>query len=90
MRTTVRLSDALLRGAKKFAAEHDTTLTELLDRGLRMVLREKSAKYRPRGGKKKGLKLTYFNDGGMRPGIDPTSNASMMDAADGLNVPGRR
>ena len=40
MRTTVRLSEHLLRKAKRYAVEHDTTLTALLDEGLRMAIRE--------------------------------------------------
>lgn len=83
MRTTVRLSDALLRKAKKYAAEHDTTLTDLLDQGLKMVLRENAPGYEA---KPKPFQLTIVK-GKMRPGIDPTSNAQMLDIADGLIDP---
>jgi len=38
MRTTVRLDDDLLRRAKTIAAQQDTTLTALIERGLRLVL----------------------------------------------------
>ena len=85
MRTTVRLSDTLLRKAKKYAAEHDTTLTALLDQGLKMVLRENTPGYEV---KPKKFHLRTFKGGaGMRPGIDPTSNAQMLDIADGLIDP---
>jgi hypothetical protein len=40
MRTTVRLPDELLRRAKAAAAKEGTTLTELIDRGLRIVLKK--------------------------------------------------
>lgn len=40
MRTTVRLPDELLRRAKEKAAREGTTLTDLLERGLRMVVSE--------------------------------------------------
>ena len=85
MRTTVRLSDSLLREAKKYAAHHGTTLTSMLDQGLRMILRENAPAYK--AGKKK-FRLTTFKGTGLRPGIDPASNAAMVDIADGLNVPG--
>ena len=86
MRTTVRLSDSLLRKAKKYAAEHDTTLTALLDQGLKMVLRENAPAYETKP--KRKFKLTTFKGGtGLRPGIDPTSNAQMLDIADGLIDP---
>jgi hypothetical protein len=77
MRTTVRLSDSLLRKAKKYAAEHDTTLTALLDEGLKMVLRENVSVYEVTP---KKFRLTTV-EGAMKPGIDPTSNAQMLDIA---------
>ena len=40
MRTTVRLSDDLLRSAKKRAAEEGRTLTSLIEEGLKVVLAE--------------------------------------------------
>jgi hypothetical protein len=85
MRTTVRLRDGLLKQARKYAAEHDTTLTSMLDQGLRLVLREEPPAYKTR---EKKFRLTTFKGTGLRSGIDPTSNAAMLDIADGLNVPG--
>lgn len=35
MRTTIILEDELARQAKRYAAEHDTTLTALVNEGLR-------------------------------------------------------
>jgi hypothetical protein len=87
MRTTVRLNDSLLRKAKKYAAEHGTTLTAMLDQGLRMVLREETPGYGAKP-KRKKFDLPVFKGGkGLRPGIDPTSNAQMLDIADGLIDP---
>ena len=88
MRTTVRLNDQLLRKAKKYAAEHDTTLTNMLDQGLRMVLRETPPPYgEPSGKRPVKFDLPTFKGTGMRPGIDPTSNAQLLDIADGLIDP---
>lgn len=87
MRTTVRLNDQLLRKAKQYAAEHDTTLTAMLDEGLRMVLRETPPPYEAESAKVPPFSLPTFDGGGLRPGIDPTSNAQMLDIADGLIAP---
>ena len=43
MRTTVRLPEELLSRAKKHAAREGTTLTELIERGLRTVLQKPAA-----------------------------------------------
>ncbi|MFN8640954.1 MAG: DUF2191 domain-containing protein [Candidatus Binatia bacterium] len=44
MKTTVEISDALAREAKAVAARERTTLRELIEAGLRAVLRERSRK----------------------------------------------
>jgi hypothetical protein len=50
MKTTVEISDALAREAKELAARERTTLRELIEAGLRMMLRErrKRTAFRPR------------------------------------------
>lgn len=74
-RTTVRLDPALLSAAKRKAAEEGTTVTALIERGLREQVQSAPPVWeRPRAS----------GYGGMRPGIDPTSNRSLLDAADGL------
>jgi len=42
MRTTVRLPDDLIRRAKKTAKERNTTVTALLEQGLKEVLRRET------------------------------------------------
>ena len=42
MKTTIDISDALLREARKVAARHAMTLRALVEQGLRKVLAEKS------------------------------------------------
>ena len=81
MRTTVRLQDGLLRRAKKYAAEHDMTLTALLEEGLQFRIRPANTTLSAR---RKPFRIKTFKGSGVYPHIDITSNASLLDAADGL------
>ena len=56
MKTTVEIADALAREAKAFAAREHTTLRELIEAGLRAVLRERR--------KKRGFQLRDLGFGG--------------------------
>jgi Bacterial antitoxin of type II TA system, VapB len=67
MKTTLDISDSLLREARKFAAREQTTLRALVEQGLRRVLAEKSRKsaFRLRKGSFKGRGLRpEFADAG--------------------------
>ena len=82
MKTTLDLNDVLIRSAKAFAAQQGSSLTRLIEDSLRIHLRAKkrsvvSARRIP-------VIKVYRGKGGLLPGIDPTSNRSMLDAADGL------
>ena len=77
MRTTIDLPDELLRQARTRAAEEGTTLTALLAEGLRLRLNESAGTRRRR----RKLPLSTVG-GGLQPWIDPSSNASILDAAD--------
>jgi hypothetical protein len=82
MRTTVDLPDELLRQARTRAAEEGTTLTALLTEGLRLRLSDAAP------GRKRQRKLpTSVVGGGLQPWIDPSSNASLLDAADDVAAP---
>ena len=82
MRTTVDLPDELLRQARTRAAEEGTTLTALLTEGLRLRLGDAQA------GRRRQRKLpTSLVGGGLQPWIDPSSNASLLDAADDVAAP---
>ena len=76
MRTTLDLNDELIARAKAEATRERTTLTRLIEEGLRLRLRapERTDVSPP---------LPVFKGkGGLRPGVDPLRNASMLDAAD--------
>lgn len=77
MRTTVDLPDELLKQARSRAADEGTTLTALLADGLRARL----ARRMPPASARRPLP-TSDNRGGVRPWVDPGSNASLLDAAD--------
>lgn len=80
-RTTVRLPDKLLARAKKKAAAEGTTLTALIEEGLRLVLLPKKQEVSdddevvlPRVSKARG---------GLMPGIDPLKlNTQTQDMDD--------
>lgn len=79
MKTTLDLRDDLLARAKSQAAKERITLTRMIEEGLTMRLR------RQRTGQVAAPKALPVSTkrGGLRPGIDGTSNRSLFDAADG-------
>ena len=78
MRTTVDRPDELLRQARQHAAAEGTTLTALLADGLRLRLWGTTSSRRRRS----RLPVSKVR-GGLQPWVDPASNASLLDAADG-------
>jgi len=79
MRTTVRLSDELLRRAKRKAANDGRTLTSLLEEGLKMVLATSKSVRRTRV----ELPVSRMR-GGTLPGIDLNRSGDLEDRMEGL------
>lgn len=78
MKTTLDINDALLANAKALAARQRTSLTRLIEEGLRLRLRST-----PPATKAAKVKIPVFKGrGGLVPGLDPTSNKALLDAAD--------
>ena len=78
MKTTLNLDDDLLARAKALAAIERKSLTRLIEEGLSLRLR-KAGLERP------GAQpvIPVFGGGaGLRAGIDPSSNRSLLDACD--------
>ena len=74
MRTTVRLSDDLLRKAKKKAAGEGRTLTSLVEEGLKIVLAESKSRKRGR------VRLPISKaSGGTLPGVDLNRSSELQD-----------
>jgi hypothetical protein len=79
VKTTLDLDDDLLARAKALAARERTSLTTLIEEGLRLRLR-----LRRRGpSRPPAARLAVFQGrGGLIEGIDPLSNRSLTEAAD--------
>lgn len=77
-KTTLDIDDRLLATAKTFAARRQTTLTRLIEEGLRLRLRGERGAPPARA-----APLPRFaGPGGLRAGLDPTSNRSLLAALD--------
>lgn len=75
MRTTVRLDDALLRRAKRVAAQRGETLTALIDRGVRLALAQPAT-----GTPRRPRPLPVCRQGGgTQPGVDLDDSAALLD-----------
>ena len=78
MRTTVSISDHLLEEAKKASHERKCTLGEVIDEALTISLLARKSDTKSR----EPLKLKTFRGGGLQPGVDLDSNASLADLMD--------
>ena len=77
MKTTLDLSDTLLADAKALAARQHTTLTRVVEEGLRLRLQAQKA-----APKSRRIRVPVFRGrGGLVAGVDPKSNKSMLQAA---------
>ena len=63
MKTTVEISDALLRAARQLAAEEGTSVRALIEEGLRRVIEQRR---RARGFR---LRMVTFRGKGLRPEV---------------------
>ena len=77
-RTTVRLPEELVRRAKRKAASEGSTLTALIEDGLRRVLNEPLSTKKPR----RILPRVSDAKGGLKPGIDLNDTAALQELED--------
>ena len=75
MRTTVRLPDALLKKAKQQAHRRNTTLTALLEEGLRYVVRKTPVSR----SKQHRVRLPTFRGKEMTSGLDLSDSSALLD-----------
>lgn len=78
MKTTLNLSDDLVARAKALATKERITLTKMIEEGLVLRLRRQQSRI-PRTIEELPVSKRR---GGLRSGIDGTSNRSLFDAAD--------
>ncbi len=78
-RTTVRLDDALLHRAKAEAARRGSTLTQLIEEGLHLLL----AQARPAPRRARIQLPVSSKAGGTLPGIDLNDGAALLDLLGG-------
>lgn len=77
MRTTVRLDPDLLRAAKRHAADAGTTLTALIEDGLRAILARRDESRR-----RSGRVLPTFRGDGLRPEVDLDDTQALGEVMD--------
>ena len=78
MKTTLDIDDELLARAKALSARERTSLTRLIEEGLRLRLRGQVRRSR----RAAPALAIHRGKGGMLEGVDPRSNRAMLDAAD--------
>ncbi len=76
MKTTLNLNDQLLADAKALAAQQRTSLTRLIEEGLRLRLRAMGA-----ASLQGRVRLPVFKGrGGLVAGVNPLSNKGLLQA----------
>ena len=76
MKTTLDLNDQLLAKAKALAAQQKTSLTRLIEEGLRLRLRAKTVDL-----SRHHKRLPVFKGrGGLVSGVEPLSNKALLEA----------
>lgn len=78
MKTRLNINDSLLAQAKAFAAEQQTSLTRLVEEGLRLRLRGQKNYSK----KRKQHIYVYQGRGGVMPQLNPLSNKATLDILD--------
>jgi hypothetical protein len=79
MKTTLDIDDELLIRAKALAARERSSVTALIEEGLRLRLRGRASA--TQRAKQPALAI-YQGKGGLAKGINSLSNRSLFDAAD--------
>ncbi len=80
MRTTVRLDDGLLDQARREAVRRGTTLTALIEEGLRLAI---NPPHSVQPGPRVRLPVSRARSG-LMPGIDLDDSSAVFDRMDGL------
>jgi len=80
-RTTIRLDEHLLAEAKAWAIKTQRTLTQVIEDALREVLARRQSAPPAK------IDLPTYGEGWVRPGVDVTNSASLLDLMEGPDDP---
>ena len=81
MRTTIHIDDHLFAELKRIATDTGKTLTAVIHDALRESLSRRRATERP------AVDLPLFHGTGVRPGVDLSDSASLLDLIEGDHDP---
>jgi hypothetical protein len=82
MKTTLNLHDALIYEAKRLAAQQSTTLTRLIEDGLRLRLAQVKQVLGSSNKPQKIKLMVLPGTGGLAAGLDGTSNRALLEACE--------
>jgi hypothetical protein len=78
VRMTVRLNEQLMHHVRRYALEHNKTLTAVIEDALREKFMRRTDQ------KKQCFELRTFKGGGLQPGINLDDNSTLLDILDGI------
>lgn len=81
MRTTIQIDDHTFAELKKIATETGKTLSAVIQDALRESLCRRQAMERP------AIDLPLFHGTGVRPGVDLSNSASLLNLIEGEHSP---
>jgi len=79
MRTTISIEDSLLEQAREWSRARSCTLGEVIEE----ALRESLSARRKAGASSPERPLRTHGQGGLQPGVELTSGASLLEAMEG-------
>jgi hypothetical protein len=82
MKTTLNLHDALMYEAKRMAVEQSTTLTRLIEDGLRLRLAQVKQALGQSSQPQKIKLMVLPGTGGLAAGLDGMSNRALLEACE--------
>lgn len=82
MKTTIELDNALVVELEQYAADHGTTLSAVIESGVRTLLARD-----PESRAMQPTHLPAHGSGGLQPGVDLNDSASLWEMMDPGNAP---
>jgi len=73
MRTTINIDEHLLREARQVSLRTNRSLSEIVEEGVRIYLKQRKRKRAA-----PGVTLVTFGEGGLLPGVDLDDSATLL------------